>query len=312
MVPSSELLLWAGLATQGNRSAGGACVNFVSPHDKAGIIIHDVAYGIPVVLFLCFLGLKLRQSVRKLQRAQSLILTTYYAFLWVVSALSCIRCLCEVIQTVEPNQTLWNVLWLMIRFGLVLLEVSVVVFLLQGYLSSGREALIRTLTSSAGVAGADLLVKALLIFTAGVPLYLFGTDAEGHWSISADMTWSKWSFWLLQHLAFLAVYCGILVLPYTKWRDRLPARPSFYRYVALLAMLNFFGFMGALLLGSKVASGYCVYGFSTYLYQSFYPPLLYITFLSEFFQDDDMDLDLMYYSEMKDAGYFDEYADDVY
>lgn len=33
-----------------------------------------------------------------------------------------------------------------------------------------------------------------------------------------------------------------------------------------------------------MASGYCVYGFSTYLYQSFYPPLLYITFLSEFFQ----------------------------
>ena len=35
--------------------------------------------------------------------------------------------------------------------------------------------------------------------------------------------------------------------------------------------------------------------------------LLYITFLAEFFSDDEgLDMDMMYYSEMKDAGYFDE------
>ena len=101
------------------------------------------------------------------------------------------------------------------------------------------------------------------------------------------------------------------------------------------------------MLGSKAQSGYCVYGVASYLYQSFYPPLLYLTFLAEFFLDDGMDLDLvwrgplryashpasrvsvpessaspralalallpqMYYSEMKDAGYFDEYAEDMY
>lgn len=50
---------------------------------------------------------------------------------------------------------------------------------------------------------------------------------------------------------------------------------------------------GAILLGSNVESGYCVYGMASYLYQSFYPPLLYMTFLAEFFSDDDMDLDLV-------------------
>jgi hypothetical protein len=75
-------------------------------------------------------------------------------------------------------------------------------------------------------------------------LFVFNV-VTGNWSIEDDMRWSKWGFWFVQHLCFLAVYCGILVLPYTKWRDRLPARPSFYRYVALLAMLNFFGFLGA-------------------------------------------------------------------
>lgn len=35
--------------------------------------------------------------------------------------------------------------------------------------------------------------------------------------------------------------------------------------------------------------------------------LLYITFLAEFFLDDEgLDMDMMYYSEMKDAGYFED------
>ena len=37
-----------------------------------------------------------------------------------------------------------------------------------------------------------------------------------------------------------------------------------------------------------------------------YPPLLYVTFLMSFFADEQLDLDLMYYSEMHDAGCFDE------
>ena len=95
-------------------------------------------------------------------------------------------------------------------------------------------------------------------------------------------------------------------------------------------------------MGSEVGAGYCVYGLANFLYYSIYPPvrylqllpclhnaclsyccirallcqclgkvcavqLLYITFLAEFFSDDEgLDMDMMYYSEMKDAGYFDE------
>ncbi len=100
---------------------------------------------------------------------------------------------------------------------------------------------------------------------------------------------------------------------------------------------------GAILLGCEIGAGYCVYGLASFLYYSIYPPvrylrlppclrnpclssrsvacalvcqslpracvlqLLYITFLAEFFSDDEgLDMDMMYYSEMKDAGYFDE------
>ena len=97
-------------------------------------------------------------------------------------------------------------------------------------------------------------------------------------------------------------------------------------------------------MGSKVEAGYCVYGLASFLYYSIYPPvrashqcsvlfsssgkhvwlytvhrtfrhlrtsldmqLLYITFLAEFFSDNEgLDMDMMYYSEMKDAGYFED------
>ena len=41
------------------------------------------------------------------------------------------------------------------------------------------------------------------------------------------------------------MYAGILALPHTKWRDRLPAKPSFYRYIAVLFALNALAGLGA-------------------------------------------------------------------
>lgn len=45
------------------------------------------------------------------------------------------------------------------------------------------------------------------------------------------MRWSKWSFWLLHTLVFSTVYLALLLLPMTQWRDALPAKPAFYRWV---------------------------------------------------------------------------------
>lgn len=45
----------------------------------------------------------------------------------------------------------------------------------------------------------------------------------------------------------MVVYALILALPYTKWRDRLPAKPSFYRYIIVLFGMNSLAALGALL-----------------------------------------------------------------
>jgi phosphatidylserine/phosphatidylglycerophosphate/cardiolipin synthase-like enzyme len=75
---------------------------------------------VPVVDFCCFCGLQawgLKSSLRKLQRSRSHIMATYYGFLWGSTVLNLFRCILQMVQTGSSHATLWNVLWLLTRFG---------------------------------------------------------------------------------------------------------------------------------------------------------------------------------------------------
>lgn len=278
-----------------------ACIDLVSPRPGLSAAIYDVVIGLPSLVFIVYLGYRLLPSYRKLMRSQSQIMATYYVFLWVVCLLNLVRCLCILAQSQQRYPNLWNFFWLLTSCGLVLLEVSVVVFLLQGYLTSGREALVRTLWISGSVALVDAIIKLVYIYGLHIPLFLY-KDA-------AHENWTKWGYWLAHSMVFLLIYIGILILPHSKWRERLPAKPSFYRYIFILLVFNLCAVLGSILVGSKVVSGYCLYGFAHFLYYVVFAPLLYITFLAEFFTDTETDMDLLYYSEMKDAGYFDDFEE---
>ncbi|KAK9808438.1 hypothetical protein WJX73_005892 [Symbiochloris irregularis] len=284
--------------------AHSVCLALVDPHTNTTTVVYDLVTGLPAALLLAFLAWRARPSLQKLRRSQSQIMATYYGFLWVVAVLGALRCAVQMAEVHASHVTLFNSLWLLTRFGLVLLEVSVVVFLLQGYITSGREALLRTLAISGAYAAFETLLAVLYIYGFHVPLFLYAGSDDGGQDL--DMRWSKWGFWLVHNLLFLSVYGGILVLPYTSWRDRLPAKPSFYRYVLVLFVLNAVAAIGALQLGFGYSSGYCVYGAASWCYYAIFPLLLYMTFLAEFFLDDSLSMDLMYYSEMKDAGYLDD------
>ncbi|KAF8073048.1 CAND8 [Scenedesmus sp. PABB004] len=223
----------------------------------------------------------------------------YYTFLWGVALLNAARCVLQLAQRGDGHAALWNALWLVTRFGMISLEASVVVYLLQGFAAPGEQALRNTLAASGAAAAVDTGVKALLIFVSRVPLYLYDP--------ASDMAWSKWAFWLAHGLAGVAAYGALAALPWTPWREALPARRGFRRYVAALLGLHAALSVGAALVGSKLVGGYCVYGLASWLYYAAWPPLLYATFLSEFLADSELDTDLLLYSEMHEAGCF---ADD--
>jgi hypothetical protein len=92
------------------------------------------------------------------------------------------------------------------RFGMLLLEVSVFVFLLQGNYVSRWDALKHILILSTTIASVDTIIKAIYIFGFGVPLFINNNDTGD---------WQKWGFWLVDKLIFVVIYASILSLPHT-------------------------------------------------------------------------------------------------
>ena len=223
---------------------------------------------------------------------------------------------------------LLNALWLATRGGLTLLEVSVVVFLAQGYSLGGAQALARTGAVAGAAALLEAAVEAALVFgRSHVPLFLWGGgmgndgSGGGGGGGSGDLSGAKWGYWLARSLLVASLYALVLRVPRSpRWRDLLPATPAFFRYCRALGGVHGATAAGSLLLllakggggghGNGGASwvlswpGYCLVGLAGGFYYGLFPAALYSAFLAAFFADSALDLDLAYYSEMRDAGYF--------
>ncbi|CAI5480210.1 unnamed protein product [Closterium sp. Yama58-4] len=162
---------------------------------------------------------------------------------------------------------------------------------------SASEALLRTAVIAAILAGADVAVKASLVFHHALPLF--------HPSLAPATPGAVWLFWVAHDGLQAAVYAALLSLPLSHCRDALPARPAFHRYLLLLLLLHSASALSALLLALHVPAALCMRGLAVCLYWALFPPLLYLTFLADFFQDEDTEVEDAYYSEMRDAGMFD-------
>ncbi|KAF8399587.1 hypothetical protein HHK36_015455 [Tetracentron sinense] len=193
------------------------------------------------------------------------------------------------------KEVTWNFLSLFTTSGMLFLEISLVAFLLQGNVS-GLEALTRTFIISGLIVGVDLLLKAIYVFGFGVPLFIDSNETTHR---------VKWGLWVIHKLLLTAVYGFILFMYHSKWRERLPARPAFYNYIAVMFFVNAIALFACGLVGNGAGFGFWLYNVTTVCYHSFYLPILYVTFLADFFQEEDLHLENVYYSEMKDAGFFD-------
>jgi len=251
---------------------------------------------LPSLAFVGFLAWQARRSFRRLSYGRShVVVVAYYALLWAVAVLNLLWCFLQAWQCMPDRAFSWNVLSLFTKSGMLFLEVSLIAFLLQGNDASGFESLARTFVISGAVVAADALLKTIYVFGFGVPLFI-DTD-QG--------TSGKWGLWILHKLVLTGVYGLIVFMHHSRWRDRLPAKPAYYNYVCVMLLLNGISLFGCFLIASGAGFGLWLYNLTTVCYHSLYLPLLYVTFLADFFQEEDMLLENVYYSEMKDAGFFD-------
>ncbi|KAI3454726.1 hypothetical protein Pfo_011389 [Paulownia fortunei] len=246
-------------------------------------------------LLVLYLGFQAKRNVRKLSHRKSYVMIAYYALLWLAALLNLAWAILEAWQCAPGKRIAWNLLSLSTECAMLTLEISILAFLLQENYSSGLEALANSFMVSGSFVAVDILIQSIFTFGFGVPLF-----------IKADAThWGKWSLLFAHTLVLTAVYSYILFVHYSKWKDKLPPRPSFYNYVVVMFIANVMGLFANGLAGISYGVGLWLYSFIVICRHSLYLPFLYVTFLADFFQEEDWLLDNAYYSEMKDAGFFD-------
>lgn len=258
---------------------------------------HNATLIIPSFLFVFYLALQARHTFLKLSLARSSrIIISYNASLCFVTMLNLAWCLFQAWECTSGRELEWNLLSLFTSSGMLFLEVSLLAFLLKGNNAGGLEAMRRTFGISTLLVGLDILLKAMYLFVFGIPLFVDTNEHTHH---------VKWNLWVVHRLLLTAVYGFIMLMYHSGWRETLPAKFAFYKYVAIMFILNAIATLACGLTGNGAAFGFWLYRVTVVFYHAFYLPLLYITFLADFFQEENFHLESVYYSEMKDAGFFD-------
>ncbi|XP_076903106.1 protein CANDIDATE G-PROTEIN COUPLED RECEPTOR 2-like [Bidens hawaiensis] len=257
-------------------------------------LVYTAALSIPAALFIVYLGFYLNKNVKKLSHRRSHVMIAYYLLLWLSAVLNLAWCSLQAWQCTSGKEVSWNLLSLLTESGSLCLEISLIAFLLQENYATGLETLAHTFMISGLIVGVDILLKAI-VFGFGVPLFMDGETTHG----------GKWGMRTFDELLLTCTYGYILFVHYSKWRDKLPPRPAFYNYAVIMFMVHATGLFACALGVSSVGFGIWLYSFIGICYHTLYLPFLYITFLADFFQEEDLLLDNAYYSEMRDAGFFD-------
>ncbi|XP_063367100.1 transmembrane protein adipocyte-associated 1 homolog [Cydia amplana] len=249
--------------------------------NNSRVRIWDLIILIPNALFVLFLVVRFNKAQLKLRATSSPIFLTFYSLVWGNVIISVVRC--AVAMTLNAPMPLGGqvdkVLWVMVKFFLLATEMSVVIFgLAFGHMDS-RSSIRYVLMATSFISLAFTITQGTLEFmkTDDDTLIAGDTDLFEHGGVL---------FWFTSSLVFAFIYFLILILPWTPLREylALPTKLSFYLYILLLALLDATQAAGAgMLLWGPIPSGLCVVDVTTWLYYSLYTPLVYHTFLSEFF-----------------------------
>ncbi|KAG8181593.1 hypothetical protein JTE90_013555 [Oedothorax gibbosus] len=263
------------------------------------IRIWDLSILIPNVLFLLFMLFRCNRARLKLRATNSPIFSTFYILVALNAGVSVLRCIVAmtVNAAVPIGEITDKVLWVVVRFFLLATEISVLIFgLAFGHLDSQtsiRRVLMVTSVVSliySGVQGALEIV---------VPDENFTTISKQ----KGLFAHGGMLFWFVSSILFSLVYLVVLILPWTRLRDRLalPSKPSFYWYILFLDFLNISQAVGSGLLYYKEEDGLCVVDVTAYIYFTIFTPLVYRTFLADFFSVSQPSIMFSYKAQVDDV-----------
>lgn len=264
--------------------------------------IWDLSILIPNVLFMLFLLWRFKTAIVKLRNSNSPIYLVFYALVVVVVCISILRCIVSmtVNASMEVGDDADKILWLILRFFLLTTELSLVIFgFAFGHLDS-RTSIQRVLLVTSAIALIYSTTQGVLEFHPPSNT-IFNDHSKRDYDLFGH---GGMEFWFTSSMFFFLVYSVITVLPYTKFSHRLPlpAKRSFYYYCGLLAFLNCLQALGSALLYYEYTSGLCIVDMTTYLYFSFFDPLVYGTFLEEHFVTVSPSIPFSYRPQLDEAG----------
>ena len=238
---------------------------------ESGVKYWDLALLCPQICFMTFLILTLKSSALKLSQSKSPLLTLMYVLIWIDTGVAIIRAIAAVAMksSVERGDQL---LWLCLNFFFVATETAVLAFaVLFGHLDSAK-GVRRVVVTSLTVASVSTIIMTSL-------------EMSTSYSTTAAFHHGTMPFTTVSTLIFLIIYCLILTLPFSPWRDRfmLPSKKSFYIYCAVFAVIDLIQLLGAILVLSGVLAGYCLLDFTVFTYMTLLPAAVYFVYLRGFF-----------------------------
>lgn len=238
----------------------------------------DLLLLVPNVLFFIFLLWKLPLARAKIRVTSSPIFITFYILVFVVALVGIARAVVSMtVSTSDAATVADKILWEITRFFLLAIELSVVILgLAFGHLES-KSSIKRVLAITTVLSLAYSATQGTLeILYPDAHLSAEDFNIYGH---------GGRHFWLVSSCFFFLVYSLVVVLPKTPLKERisLPSRRSFYVYAGILALLNLLQGLGSALLCADIIEGLCCVDATTFLYFSFFAPLIYVAFLRGFF-----------------------------
>ncbi|XP_012924887.1 transmembrane protein adipocyte-associated 1 isoform X8 [Heterocephalus glaber] len=238
----------------------------------------DLLLLIPNVLFFVFLLWKLPFARAKIRLSSSPIFITFYILVFVVALVGIARAVVSMTVSTSSAATVADkILWEITRFFLLAIELSVVILgLAFGHLES-KSSIKRVLAITTVLSLTYSVTQGTLeILYPDAHLSAEDFNIYGH---------GGRQFWLVSSCFFFLVYSLVVVLPKTPLKERisLPSRRSFYVYAGILALLNLVQGLGSALLCANIIEGLCCVDATTFLYFSFFAPLIYVAFLRSFF-----------------------------